>query len=131
MTQGANQCIKCGQALQAGAKFCGVCGQPVQAKFCEQCGAKLAPGIKFCESCGSSTGGQAARPATPPAIAPAAAPAQAWQTASPGPVATQQATPAKRRRPWRTFLWILLSLVLLVLAAGVVAYLTGWLRITF
>lgn len=52
----AVKCAKCGADLAVGARFCGACGEPVQASkpaFCAQCGTKL-NGEKFCPSCGHS-----------------------------------------------------------------------------
>ena len=48
------RCAKCGTDIASGARFCGSCGEPVQAvksAFCTHCGAKLS-GEKFCPSCG-------------------------------------------------------------------------------
>lgn len=47
------QCVKCGAAIAAGAKFCPECGASQQAS-CIKCGAAIAPGAKFCPECGSS-----------------------------------------------------------------------------
>ena len=50
-------CVKCGQALAPGAKFCPSCGHKVGAAAtkatCTSCGAPLAPGAKFCAKCGA------------------------------------------------------------------------------
>ena len=45
------QCIACGAAISANAKFCPECGAN-QTPSCKGCGAKLAPGTKFCPECG-------------------------------------------------------------------------------
>ena len=44
-------CPHCGAQVQADAKFCPECGQPL-ASACAKCGAALAPGAKFCAECG-------------------------------------------------------------------------------
>lgn len=58
------QCLKCGNDLKPGAKFCMKCGTPVSASVnqvksvetvavCPQCGKPLKPGAKFCMGCGA------------------------------------------------------------------------------
>lgn len=58
------QCVKCGNDLKPGAKFCMKCGTPVSAPVnqvksveivvvCPQCGKPLKPGAKFCMGCGA------------------------------------------------------------------------------
>ncbi len=52
-------CIKCGQPLAEGAKFCQNCGMRVEKRqiFCINCGARLeSPSARFCPSCGVSIG---------------------------------------------------------------------------
>ena len=58
-------CIRCGQALPAGAAFCGSCGHPVAAttpppaaaapatRQCSNCGRTLPPDKNFCTGCGT------------------------------------------------------------------------------
>ncbi|MCL2717671.1 MAG: zinc ribbon domain-containing protein [Lachnospiraceae bacterium] len=65
------ECLKCGNNIKAGKKFCGQCGavyvepvladieiiEPVivaQAKICTDCGAEIKPGKKFCGQCGAA-----------------------------------------------------------------------------
>lgn len=57
---GAAPCVRCGQPVRAGAKFCTACGQPVAAasapqpaNACPRCGQALRPGAKFCAHCGA------------------------------------------------------------------------------
>jgi VWFA-related protein len=59
-TAGAAPCVRCGQPVRAGAKFCTVCGQPAAAASapqpaatCPRCGQPLRPGAKFCARCGA------------------------------------------------------------------------------
>lgn len=50
-------CIKCGQPLAEGAKFCQSCGMRVEKRqiFCINCGARLeSPSARFCPYCGIS-----------------------------------------------------------------------------
>jgi membrane protease subunit (stomatin/prohibitin family) len=52
-------CQKCGNALEAGAKFCSNCGAQQQAPEatraeCPNCHAQIESGSKFCNSCGQS-----------------------------------------------------------------------------
>lgn len=53
-------CIKCGQPLAEGVKFCPYCGtraEQVQGNvFCTTCGAKLEPSTQFCPGCGIKVG---------------------------------------------------------------------------
>jgi membrane protease subunit (stomatin/prohibitin family) len=48
-------CPKCGHQNPVGGKFCGNCGEKIEAAaggFCSNCGAQLKPGSKFCSECG-------------------------------------------------------------------------------
>lgn len=50
-------CEKCGSALPEGAKFCVVCGAPIQERggaVCPHCSAPVVPGSSFCVHCGAS-----------------------------------------------------------------------------
>ena len=52
-------CQKCGNALEAGTKFCSNCGAQQQAPEaaraeCPNCHAQIESGSKFCNSCGQS-----------------------------------------------------------------------------
>ena len=75
------KCLKCGNELKDGQKFCMKCGTPVSANpqqaaskqasapaVCAKCGNPLKPGQKFCMKCG-----------TPVAAAPQQAPQQAGE----------------------------------------------------
>jgi len=46
-------CGVCGQANEAGRKFCGECGSPL-AVACARCGSANSPGTKFCGDCGAA-----------------------------------------------------------------------------
>jgi len=47
------KCPKCQANNPEGVKFCGKCGQPLQAEFtCPICGHKNPLGAKFCHECG-------------------------------------------------------------------------------
>ena len=55
-------CIKCGNQLTPGVKFCNKCGEKVRPletepervnAFCERCGNKITAGKKFCRFCGA------------------------------------------------------------------------------
>jgi hypothetical protein len=60
------RCAKCKAELTPGERFCGECGQPVEAanvsllvtepELCPRCGAKPEAGERFCGSCGSPLG---------------------------------------------------------------------------
>ena len=50
-------CSNCNQPLRHGARFCAICGEPVQTDshphhHCPHCAGKLRPGAKFCNRCG-------------------------------------------------------------------------------
>ena len=49
----AAYCVKCGQPLTPGAKFCPQCGAKQEAQVCVKCGAPLQAGAKFCPECGA------------------------------------------------------------------------------
>lgn len=53
-------CVRCGQPVRVGARFCATCGQPVAAasapqpaNTCPRCGQSLRPGARFCAHCGA------------------------------------------------------------------------------
>ncbi|RQD80670.1 MAG: SPFH domain-containing protein [Methanocalculus sp. MSAO_Arc2] len=48
-------CIKCGQQIAQGTKFCPHCGSPQAEEMvtCGTCGASVKKGMKFCPECGS------------------------------------------------------------------------------
>lgn len=49
------KCLKCGNELQADAKFCDRCGEKVvPAVVCPRCGYKMEGEAAFCENCGAS-----------------------------------------------------------------------------
>lgn len=45
-------CAACGEPLRSGARFCSMCGAPVQTT-CPGCGAEVSPGARFCADCGT------------------------------------------------------------------------------
>lgn len=48
------QCPGCGNIVQAGSKFCNLCGYKLPTSvFCTNCGTQLAPNSKFCNECGA------------------------------------------------------------------------------
>lgn len=49
------KCLNCGNEIAEGAKFCGVCGKPVnQKRFCTNCGTSLEAHLNFCPMCGQA-----------------------------------------------------------------------------
>lgn len=50
------KCVKCGAALQAGARFCSECGSSQVAAKCSNCQNELKPDAKFCDECGTKVG---------------------------------------------------------------------------
>lgn len=62
-----HSCASCGTQLVEGAKFCHICGAPVQQnqpepepveekpvqRFCKSCGNLLKPHARFCANCGA------------------------------------------------------------------------------
>ena len=66
-------CPKCQAQVQAGAKFCGSCGNAMPAPAaCPQCQAALAPGARFCGNCGTAVGAPAKCPGCQADLAPGA-----------------------------------------------------------
>jgi hypothetical protein len=49
-------CPHCGVGIEADARFCPACGQPVQPNRCPRCGGDVRPGARFCAQCGQSMG---------------------------------------------------------------------------
>jgi len=60
-------CGECGRELEAGAKFCSICGRSgvdaanTERKYCSECGLERAPNHSFCPKCGSQYPDQQAR----------------------------------------------------------------------
>ena len=47
------RCLKCGNLVAAGNKFCNKCGSPTSTEtICAECGAKNDANAKFCVKCG-------------------------------------------------------------------------------
>ncbi len=66
-------CKKCNAELSSSAKFCAVCGTPVEqapaaAKVCSSCGNPVAAGTKFCGVCGTVVDAPAAAAPVAPVI---------------------------------------------------------------
>ena len=55
-------CPSCGFENPAGTKFCGQCGQRLQAG-CPQCGSENPAGFRFCGECGAALGEDTRSPA--------------------------------------------------------------------
>ena len=73
------KCLKCGNEIQEGQKFCMKCGTPVSADnnkrasstikeplVCSKCGNPLNPGQKFCMKCGTPVGAAPQQPQAQP-----------------------------------------------------------------
>jgi class 3 adenylate cyclase len=58
LAAGANiRCAKCGAENRDTAKFCDVCGTPIEAK-CSSCGTLNRAGARFCDGCGTGLSSQ-------------------------------------------------------------------------
>ena len=55
------RCRQCGASVEAGHRFCGECGCPLEG--CPSCGEPVAAGKKFCHSCGHALNLTAPAPA--------------------------------------------------------------------
>jgi len=51
------KCPHCEAQNPEGVRFCGFCGQPVDAASCASCGAENPPGFRFCGHCGAALAG--------------------------------------------------------------------------
>jgi hypothetical protein len=76
----ASQCLFCGHANPAGAKFCNDCASPLHLKPCEQCDAINDKPATICYKCGAELPGQLS--ATAASSAPPAADAALASSAS-------------------------------------------------
>ncbi|MBA7605719.1 Serine/threonine-protein kinase PknD [subsurface metagenome] len=65
------KCPRCGHENPEGGKFCGTCGQLLQAELvCSQCGHSNPPTNEFCYQCGHALVQQAPPPTKPPSPEP-------------------------------------------------------------
>src|SRR5690348_16390735 len=55
------RCRQCGASVEAGHRFCGECGYPLEG--CPSCGEPITAGKKFCHSCGHALNPSAPAPA--------------------------------------------------------------------
>ena len=46
-------CVRCGELLRAGDRFCAFCGTAAPTAGCERCGAPLGAADRFCPRCGT------------------------------------------------------------------------------
>ncbi|KYC44779.1 MAG: Double zinc ribbon [Candidatus Methanofastidiosum methylothiophilum] len=54
-TKDGLKCPSCGSPIEKGIKFCGSCGNDIQAKIelkCPNCGASIGKDGSFCPECG-------------------------------------------------------------------------------
>ena len=93
-------------------------------KYCHNCGAPLADDVRFCTACGS--------PLDPPETEPAM-PESAVMPEMPAPAPEMPVMPGEdlppeppKKRKKRIWLWILLPVVVLALAAGALYYFLVW-----
>lgn len=90
------QCLRCGHAYAATARFCDQCGA-VRPLACQACGATNSGGAKFCNNCGTALARNAAAPAPTTAgdVAPADERPRANDPAiTPSPATRHAYTPA-------------------------------------
>lgn len=93
-------------------------------KYCHNCGAPLVDDVRFCTACGSPLDPPETEPAMPePAVMP-----EMPEPAPEMPVMPGEALPPEppKKRKKRIWLWILLPVVVLALAAGALYYFLVW-----
>jgi len=133
--------------LRPGTKFCGNCGSLITSVspsksattperalsaaqpgsgLCPHCGKPLRKGAKFCNNCGKQVPEGAQVSVTSPEVPQSAIPMVGVKpmTPSPGPIARSAPTTAPERRPARKRVWTwlllsLLSIVCVIVLAGV------------
>lgn len=93
-------------------------------KYCHNCGAPLVDDVRFCTACGSPL----APPETEPAMPESAVMPEMPEPAPEMPVMPGEALPPEppKKRKKRIWLWILLPVVVLALAAGALYYFLVW-----
>ena len=115
-------CIKCGNPVNEGQKFCAVCGTPCGIpvkKKCAKCGAELMDGANFCLNCGEPVA-PAAAPVQPVAPVPNSQPAAPVQEAFTAPEQPAQYPAEKPKAAHTKRNVIILVIVLVVLVIGAV-----------
>lgn len=93
-------------------------------KYCHNCGAPLVDDVRFCTACGSPLD----PPETEPAMPESAVMPEMPEPAPEMPVMPGEALPPEppKKRKKRIWLWILLPVVVLALAAGALYYFLVW-----
>ena len=93
-------------------------------KYCHNCGAPLVDDVRFCTACGSPLD----PPETEPAMSESAVMPEMPEPAPEMPVMPGEALPPEppKKRKKRIWLWILLPVVVLALAAGALYYFLVW-----
>src|SRR5262252_8380108 len=87
-------CRQCGASVEAGHRFCGECGSPLEG--CPSCGEPIGAGKKFCHSCGHALNPAAPAPAV--ALRPGTAPHLSAQPAVAAAGAGTAGEPVAERR---------------------------------
>jgi hypothetical protein len=99
------ECPNCRAEVREDARFCGTCGQALAVPRCPNCQAPIKPAHRFCAKCGHVVQGDI--PTTP---------SERVGPAEPSLPTGAGAQPARKRAG----LWVLLTLMLLALAAAAV-----------
>ena len=93
-------------------------------KYCHNCGAPLADDVRFCTACGARLDPPETEPAMPEAAVTPEIPETAPETPDIPPMPGEILPPKKRKK--RIWLWILIPVVVLALAAGALYYFLVW-----
>ena len=93
-------------------------------KYCHNCGAPLVDDVRFCTACGSPLDPPETEPAMPEsAVMPEMPESAPEMPVMPGEVLPPEPPKKRKKRIW---LWILLPVVVLALAAGALYYFLVW-----
>ncbi len=113
------KCPSCGFENEAGVRFCGECGKPMDVtakemgenKYCPKCGQDNPSEARFCQNCGINMSAYAAKPTIPPKIEIPTKP-------KPIPASSPTPIPTSTKKSTRSWLWMITGFIVIALLGG-------------